>query len=145
MLEAPVDSVRLRACCGPACGALFSVCVSCDRGQRYCSDLCRKGARQAQVRAASRRYQSSGTGKQAHRCRQRAYRERCSTERVTHQALASVSSADQASRQPLPSCVICGHASRWIDPFPTLPLHLRRRRRWRGSANVQKTTFPDDR
>ena len=31
---------------------MFAVCASCDRGQRYCSELCRSRRRRNQVRAA---------------------------------------------------------------------------------------------
>ena len=30
-----------RQCCEPICSAMFAVCATCDRGQRYCSELCR--------------------------------------------------------------------------------------------------------
>jgi hypothetical protein len=65
---------RMRQC--NRCGALFCICVSCDRGQRYCSDECRSQARREQVRAAKRRHQQSKEGKEDHRDRQRDYRER---------------------------------------------------------------------
>jgi hypothetical protein len=34
--------LRLRICASPACRASFTICVSCDRGQRYCSPSCRE-------------------------------------------------------------------------------------------------------
>ena len=145
MSEVAVDCIRLRTCAGATCGAPFAVCVGCDRGQRYCSDGCRKAARQQQLRSASRRYQATDPGRESHRCRQRSYRERRSGEQVTHQASPSGDSATPAWSPQLPFCVICGSQSRWIDPFPVVPRHLRRRHRRRMSAKVQKTTFPDDR
>jgi hypothetical protein len=31
------DGLRLRRCCDPACNAVFAICRTCDRGQRYCT------------------------------------------------------------------------------------------------------------
>lgn len=62
MTEAVANSVRLRACVGTGCRLLFTVCASCDRGPSYCGDVCRKAARQRQVRAASSRYHASDCG-----------------------------------------------------------------------------------
>lgn len=73
---APDIPLRQRLCRAPGCDALFFICPSCDRGQRYCSPPCRRRARLAQLRAASRRYQASGEGRLGHRDRQRAYRQR---------------------------------------------------------------------
>ena len=53
----PKILLRPRRC--NACESIFSVCSHCDRGQRYCSDLCRKQARQEQRRAANRRHQQT--------------------------------------------------------------------------------------
>jgi len=64
----------VRRCYDPSCGRLFTICVLCYRGQRYCGDGCRKRMRRQQVLAAGRRYQASDVGKQAHCRRQRDYR-----------------------------------------------------------------------
>jgi hypothetical protein len=61
--------------CG-SCRTVFTVCTSCFRGQRYCSQTCRDTVRRSQRRAADRRYQQNERGKQAHCHRQRKYRER---------------------------------------------------------------------
>ena len=143
MSEVAVDCIRLRTCAGATCGAPFAVCVGCDRGQRYCSDGCRKAARRQQMRSASRRYQATDRGKESHRCRQRSYHERRSDERMTHQALAATGSAAQASPLQLSACVICGCQSRWIDPFPVLPRHLRRRPGWSRRSAGSAATFGD--
>jgi hypothetical protein len=49
----------------PSCSAMFALCASCDRGQRYCSELWRSRRRGSQVRAAGKRYQASEAGKHA--------------------------------------------------------------------------------
>lgn len=58
------------------CRAVFTTCVRCDRGQRYCSPECRSEVRQRQRHDANRRYQQSEPGRQSHRRCQKRYRER---------------------------------------------------------------------
>ena len=66
----PIDGLRPRRCLNPDCSAMFALCRSCDRGQRYCSDPCRKRMLRRQLLAAGHRYQASEAGKEAHRHRQ---------------------------------------------------------------------------
>ncbi len=66
----PIDGLRPRRCLNPDCNAMFALCRSCDRGQRYCSDPCRKRMLRRQLLAAGHRYQASEAGKEAHRHRQ---------------------------------------------------------------------------
>ena len=61
---------RLRVYGHRECNAIFTICVSCDDGQRYCSPTCRRLARQRQVREAGRRYHRSEAGWSSHRLRQ---------------------------------------------------------------------------
>jgi hypothetical protein len=70
---------RLRPCV--LCHALFVICRSCDRGQRYCNGGCRFSAWREQRRQANRRHQRSPGGRADHRDRQRAYRKRCAQRR----------------------------------------------------------------
>jgi hypothetical protein len=49
------------------CNAAFCVCRSCWRGQKYCSDVCRKAAYLKSHREAQKRYRQSEKGKKAHR------------------------------------------------------------------------------
>jgi hypothetical protein len=72
---------RQRVCRG--CNAVFCICRSCDRGQRYCSPSCRLPAIRDQRRRANRRHQHSPEGRLDHRDRQREYRKRCAQRRVT--------------------------------------------------------------
>ena len=137
-----IEGLRLRRCCEPNCNAMFAVCASCDRGQRYCSEACRSRQRRNQVRAAGQRYQSSEAGKRAHCRRQRAYRERLSETSVTHQAMATTTTPPIPDRHALTQCLICGQWSRWINPYYRL---VPRRRHRPRSAKVQKSTFSDDR
>jgi hypothetical protein len=58
------------------CHTEVLVCVDCERGQRYCSDECRKQARLASQRRASRVYQSSRVGRCNHARRQGRLRTR---------------------------------------------------------------------
>lgn len=74
LAEREPESLRARWCRG--CTGLFLVCRSCDRGQRYCSEVCRGPARHAQQSAARRRHQQSPEGSADHRDHQRAFRER---------------------------------------------------------------------
>ena len=139
------EGLRPRRCCDPTCNAMFAVCRSCDRGQRYCSDACKKRMRRRQLAAAGRRYQATGAGKQAHCCRQRAYRQRRSQERVTHQGPVSITTPRPSSGGCFTQCAVCGQPSRWINPFHWLPVRRRRPRRGHRSARVQISTFSRDR
>ena len=123
--------LRLRICGHAACGAVFTVCVSCDRGQRYCRPACRSAARRQQRHDANRRYQQSEPGREAHRRCQRRYREGTARAPVTDQGPTPITSAATTLR----CCVICGRESRWIDPFPGVP------RRWWGGRSSEINVF----
>jgi len=84
------NSLRVRNCYDPSCNALFMICARCDRGQRDCSETCRTPMRRLHQRAAGQRCQSSPGGREKHRQRQRAYRERQRPATVTHQGLVSI-------------------------------------------------------
>ena len=132
---------RLKMCANPDCNAAFTLCVSCDRGQRYCGPACRAFLRRGQSKAANQRYQQTVGGRDAHRRCQQRYREHASHPLtsvigpVTDQHIPSVTmpspSLASAAPAPLPPkhhrCTICGKHSRWIDPFPPIPRSLRRR------------------
>ena len=122
--------LRVRQC--RACNAVFYVCCSCDRGQRYCCQECRAYARKQQLHAANRRYQCSEAGRQAHQKRQRQYRWRCTGTRVTDQGSRPITTPSlHGPAKPL-QCAVCARIRRWVDPFPTVPLPqllLRRSRR----------------
>ena len=75
---------------------MFYICSCCDRGHRYCSDHCRREARQQQRRQANSKYQQTEYGLADHRDRQRDYRER-----QAQAAAARVT--DQSSPCPVPS------------------------------------------
>ena len=137
--------LRSRLCRGPSCGAVFYVCSHCDRGQRYCGESCRAGARLIQRRAANQRYQRSGPGKDAHRLRQRAYRQRSCRARVTDQASRPITMPAVVAPPSPPQCAICRAQSRWVDPFGVLWLRRGGRFRPNRPAAVQKKAFPDDR
>jgi len=117
---------RQRFCRAQACGAVFYVCRSCDRGQRYCSEHCRGKARREQRRAANRRHQRSQEGRLDHRDRQREYRRRLVALRVTDQGSETrveFSSLlppgprllDRCGSQVF--CRMCGREGTLIDPF----------------------------
>jgi len=120
--------LRPRRCRGHDCHVVFMVCGPCDRGQRYCSQPCRAGARQRQRREANRRYQKTEAGREIHRCRQRAYRERQAGVRVTDQARRTITPPPATALTRRPKCAVCGCQSHWIDPFGPLPLQAPSRR-----------------
>ena len=137
--------LRLKICNSPECRASFTICISCDRGQRYCSESCRDSMRRRQRRAADNRYQRTEQGRLAHRCRQRRYRQRPVAAAVTDQGCNAPASTKAPATVPLRQCRICGEFSPWMDPFPAIP-----RRWWRVGRRfppnaVQKTTLSDDR
>lgn len=101
----------------PICLKNFSICHSCYRGQKYCSVLCRRSARAAQINRASQRCQKSENGKYKHRLRQLAYRKRKKS--VTHQSsqliqksvVLPVSASTpmvKPSVESLLKCIFCG-------------------------------------
>lgn len=141
----PIDGLRPRRCLNPDCNAMFALCRSCDRGQRYCSDPCRKRMRRQQLLAAGHRYQASEAGKEAHRHRKGTYRHRKSRAGVTHQGPVSITISPPTPSACLTQCAICGQANRWTNPFYWLPGRRRRPRPSRRSANVQDSTFLHDR
>ena len=65
------------------CLQLVLICRGCDRGNRYCP-CCAPLARAENLRAASKRYQKTETGRLNHKVRQEQYRGRLQ-EKVTHQ------------------------------------------------------------
>jgi hypothetical protein len=130
-----IDGLRPRRCGDPTCNAMFALCRGCDRGQRYCSDACRKRMRLRQVRTAGRRYQASAVGKLKHGQRQQAYRQRQCRPRVTHQGPVSITTSQPTGSASLARCVLCGQGNRWINPFHWLPQPRRRSRQDRKPAN----------
>jgi hypothetical protein len=112
--------LRLRICGRAACRALFTICVSCDRGQRYCSPECRSEVGRQQRHDANCRYQQIDLGRNSHRrCHQR-YRERASQPPVTDQGNVPITSPASPQRTTVCQCAICGCHSLWIDPFPSV-------------------------
>lgn len=117
--------LRQRRCRAEWCGAIFYLCRSCDRGQRYCSWRCREKARREQRRAANRKHQRSDEGRLDHRDRQREYRLRL-VGRVTDQG--SGGEVGCSTLRPLIEwvfeaelggvlCRRCGRRGRLIDPY----------------------------
>jgi len=126
--------LRQRFCRFSACGKVFWICRHCDRGQRYCSPLCRQQAYRQQRRRANRRHQQSTEGRLDHRDRQREYRRRRIAARVTDQGslrssfrcriLLQATTPTPARRQSRPRafsgwlrCIVCGRRGRFIDPY----------------------------
>jgi hypothetical protein len=118
--------LRQRLCRAEVCGAVFYVCRSCDRGQRYCSERCREKARREQRRAANRRHQRSEEGRLDHRDRQREYRRRLVLLRVTDQGsdeparsstLAALSPPVHEAGIGEAVCCVCGRRGTFVDPF----------------------------
>src|SRR6267378_601223 len=139
--------LRQRVCRASGCGQVFWICRHCDRGQHYCSHLCRQQTRRQQHRLANRRHQQSPEGRQDHRDRQRAYRRRHSAPRVTDVSSPTLSSAGRMPlRCALPirnlhaqgngalqrhhgllRCVLCGRLGRFVEPFPRIYQMIRDR------------------
>jgi len=86
---------RQRVCRG--CNAVFCICRSCDRGQRYCDLRCRLPALREQRRRANCRHQHSPEGRLDHRDRQREYRKRCAQRRVTDTSSLALTSPGNIS------------------------------------------------
>lgn len=121
--RAEVATIGTPAARIPGCRQVFTICISCDRGQRYCSAACRDAVRRQRRREADRRCQQSDRGREARRCRQRRYRERHAA-RVTDQGCEPTTAPAPSQRPLIGHCRICGQFRRWIDPCPPIP------RRW---------------
>ena len=118
-----------RRCHAHACGALFYICRSCYRGQRYCSEGCRQRTRREQKRGANRRHQQSPEGRLDHRDHQRAYRQRQMARRVTDQGSATqLPSGSITQRDPIElkpgrrelkrvCCLVCRRRGEFIEMF----------------------------
>ena len=91
--------LRQLFCRAVGCGAMFFICLSCYRGQTYCSQPCRVKSRREQLRQANRRYQQSWEARLDHRDRQRAYRRRRYS-RVTDQSSLAPYSCRRMARAP---------------------------------------------
>ncbi len=110
------------------CGQVVYICSWCDRGHRYCSDLCRDQARRRSVLEAGRRYQKSQKGRHHHAKRQARYRarQRASAQKVTHHSCrtepgsASVRSCTTTLSTPFyssPSVRVCDVCDHPCEPF----------------------------
>jgi hypothetical protein len=129
---------RHRLCGYSGCHGLFTICVSCDRGQRYCSSACRAAARREQRSRANRRYQEGVAGREAHRKCQQRYRARSVSPPVTDQPEVSLSTPVEATSQVPRACVVCGAKGSWVDTTPSLPGEWRRRRRLKRYAHLRR-------
>ena len=133
--------LRQLFCRAAGCRAMFFICLSCYRGQTYCSGECRQKSRREQLRQANRRYQQSWEARLDHRDRQREYRRR-RCRRVTDQsslvphacgrmnpALAPVSmrpafsESEELHRRSRQEgfhrlfCILCGRWGQFIEIF----------------------------
>lgn len=112
MSRAPLGSRRCSASrrfrcawCEKRCG----ICRSCDRGQKYCGPDCRREARLAAQREASRCYQSTEIGRAHHAERSARYRRRqreraVASDGVTQQGLVFSDPECRLSSPPSPAC-----------------------------------------
>ncbi|WP_224250295.1 hypothetical protein [Hyalangium gracile] len=131
-----MEALRYVMCGRAECLRQFFLCSRCDRGQRYCSEPCRKRARRQSVREAGGRYQRTLDGRHAHAARQAAYRQR-QQQKVTHQPPpvaaeepkvsptleppAMSAQLPSSAERPLPhapehspTCAHCGRVSRYV-------------------------------
>ena len=115
MCSSPQVPLRQAVCGWDACRAIFHICRSCDRGQRYCSDSCQQQARQRQRRQAKRRHQQSPEGRQDHRDHQRTYRQRL-LEKKSVSDQGSATTRGCASIGLPPAKAQPGAPFRWIRP-----------------------------
>jgi hypothetical protein len=134
----PEALLRLRLCGYSGCHGLFTICVTCDRGQRYCSSACRVAARREQRSRANRRYQGGVAGREAHRKCQQRYRARSVVPSVTDQPGVSLSTPAEATSTVPRACVVCGANGCWVDTTPCLPGEWRRRRRLKKYARMRR-------
>lgn len=84
------------------CRSQALICLSCDRGQIYCTHECAKAARKERQRSARRRYQASARGRAMHVDRSRRFRERqrSVTDQGSHQPVAASLRVDAVNAAP---------------------------------------------
>lgn len=131
--------LRQLFCRAAGCGAMFFICLSCYRGQTYCSQPCRQKSRREQLRQANRRYQQSLEARLDHRDRQRQYRRRrCgrvtdqsslapySCRRISRARLRESSAAERPNERRQPTqpkhfqrlvCSVCGCWGQFLEVF----------------------------
>lgn len=138
-------TARFYLCARCRCQVL--ICSHCDRGQRYCGQVCSQTARTESLQAAGQRYQTSRQGRHHHAERQRRYRQR-QREKVTHQGspllrgngslfgepYRRAQSPVRRSRTALET-VICHFCGRICELFVRLGF-IKRRRRARRSVTL---------
>lgn len=141
MGQTAVIVLRQRLCRWHKCNALFHICVSCDRGQCYCSDSCRQHARRKQRREANRRHRQTLEARLDQRDRQRAYRLRLAKRSVMDQGSSAKPTspkiippvvlppdAVEESGKPMAEtgrihdrgvacCIFCGRQGSFVNPF----------------------------
>lgn len=93
------------------CFISFHICGKCFRGNVYCSDICRCGARKLQLCEAERRYRTSTKGRINHNSRQKHFRNKenpKSESTVTHHSSAEGPDVLQTNKIHSGRCVCCG-------------------------------------
>lgn len=118
-------SSRLYFC--SRCHVQVIICSRCDRDQRYCTGECRHKARYESGQRASKKYQSTRSGRFKNAARQQRFLERRS-QKVTHQGSPSKHLNDllktrlsEIKKTPKPSfsgsTVHCHYCDAVCDPF----------------------------
>ncbi|MFC1482475.1 hypothetical protein ACFL51_01580 [Myxococcota bacterium] len=120
-------------CRWPACGRWFYLCRACDRGHRYCSDLCRALGTEARKRKARRKYEKTKKGRRSNRKRQKRYRkgQREALERLRRmsnsaRAKKTTSGVTDRSSQTVLEALEWGHGHEKV-PYPAQILVARSR------------------
>lgn len=129
MAASPQTVFRQRFCRASECRTLFFICTHCDRGQRYCSLVCRRSSRLEQQRAARRRHQHSLEGRLDHRDRQRTYRLRRA---AIARALMTKSVTEHGSRAGTTSATIGPACNQHLEPVRSGWL----RRMWQAASGL---------
>lgn len=129
MTASPQTVLRQRFCKATDCRTLFFICTHCDRGQRYCSLICRRICRLQQRRAAGRRNQQSYEGRLDHRDRQRAYRLR---KAASARAATKQNVTDHGSQGETTSATIRPAFNQHLEPVRSDWL----RRMWRAASGL---------
>ncbi len=97
----------------PICRIYFSICASCFRGHRYCSNGCSSSARKRSKNMASKRYRATSQGKKTHRIAQDRHRKK---KKVIHHPSPPlprpvIEKSDYFCNQPTQlelRCITCG-------------------------------------
>lgn len=137
----------------PYCKKFFNICVSCYKGQKYCSKHCSKKSRLKSNRHFNRQYSKTPKAHKLHRKRQNRYRKKLlAMKKVTEQGSPPTFSNIKSKRRYLlnqqikptlktkeQSCITCYRKINYVISLEVSAI-LRRKRGYRSRNQKSHST-----